>query len=88
MQIGCGLRVMRVKGLSYLYIWHYEDLDGQRKQVYEYIGPAEDPNSGRRAADRMEVYVRKAMSDARKQLESGKTQAIAAARRSRRVILK
>jgi len=88
MQIGCGLRVMRVKGLDYLYVWHCDKVDGKRKQVHEYVGRSDNPESGRKAADKMEEYVQKAIGEARRQLESGKSMAIAAARRQRRVILK
>ena len=79
MQISCGVRVIRVKGWSYPYVWHYETLDGRRKQVYEYIGSTEDPESGGKAANVMEEHTQKAIGEARRQLQSGKTHAVAAA---------
>ncbi len=80
MQIGCGLRVMRVKGRRYIYVWHYELSDGGRRQVYEYIGSVDDPESGRKAADAMEEYVQKAIDEARRRLQSDKAKAMAAVR--------
>jgi len=80
MQIGCGVRVMRVKGRSYLYAWHYETVDGGRKQVLKYVGPAKDSVSGRKAINAMEEYVHKAISEARRQLQSGVAQTMAATR--------
>jgi hypothetical protein len=80
MQIGCGVRVMQVKGHAYIYIWHYENLDGARKPVYEYIGPASNPESGRKAADAMEEYAQKAITEIRRQLRSTKAETIAVTR--------
>ena len=69
-----------MKGRLYPYIWHYELSGGGRRQVYEYIGSADDPESGRRAADAMEEYVRKAIDEVRRRLQSDKVRAMAAAR--------
>ena len=80
MQIGCGVRVMRVKGYAYVYVWHYEGLDGARKPKCEYVGPASNPESGRKAADALEEYAREAINDIRKQMQSMKAETIAARR--------
>jgi len=80
MQIGCGVRVMRVKARTYLYFWHYETVNGGRKHVLRYVGPAKDSASRREAISAMEEYVHKAISEARRQLQSGVAQAMAATR--------
>jgi len=80
MQLGCGLRVKPVKAREYLYVWHYESRVGRRRPVYEYIGPAADPESRRRAAEVLESYARKAIEAARRRVESSKTGAVTASR--------
>ncbi len=82
------MRVMRVKGLDYLYVWHYETFDGGRKQVLDYVGPAKDPESGRKAVNMMDEYVRKAIAEAKRQLQIGASSAMATTRRRAGVILK
>ncbi len=80
MELGCGVRVMTVKGREYLYVWHYENRDGRRRQVYDYIGPAADPEVRRRAGDVLDTHTRKAIEDARRRVQAGKTEAMAAGR--------
>ena len=80
MELGCGVRVMTVKGHGYLYVWHYESRGGRRKQEFAYIGPAADPDARRRAAEALDGYSRKAMDDARRRLRAGKIGAIASGR--------
>ncbi len=41
MQIGCGVYAHVVRGRRYLYFWHYETAGGRRRQVKEYLGPAD-----------------------------------------------
>ncbi len=41
MQIGCGVYAHVVRGRRYLYFWHYETAAGRRRQVKEYLGPAD-----------------------------------------------
>ncbi len=41
MQIGCGVYTHVVRGRAYLYFWHYETAQGRRRQVKEYLGPAD-----------------------------------------------
>ncbi len=88
MQLGCGVRVMTVKGRGYLYVWHYETRDGRRKQEFDYIGPATDPEVRRKASEALDTYTRKAMKDARRRLQAGRIGAMAAHRRARASILK
>ncbi len=38
MQVGCGLTTKEIRGRSYLYFWHYEELGGRRVQIFQYIG--------------------------------------------------
>ncbi len=41
MQIGCGVYAHVVRGRRYLSFWHYETARGRRRQVKEYLGPAD-----------------------------------------------
>ncbi len=88
MELGCGIRVMTVKGREYLYVWHYESRDGRRRQEYDYVGPAADPASRRRASETLDAYGRKAMEDLRRRLQAGKVGAMAGRRRASSSILK
>ena len=56
MQIGCGVYEHAVRGRMYLYFWHYEGQGGRRKQVSEYVGPANSPRAHQEAARRCEAY--------------------------------
>ena len=80
MQIGCGVRTMTVRNHEYLYFWHYETRDGRRKAVHDYVGPARDPDSSRRAVEALEAYTRKAIEEARRRLQSEKVEAMAGSR--------
>jgi hypothetical protein len=80
MQIGCGVRTMTVRNHEYLYFWHYETRDGRRKAVHDYVGPARDPDSGRKAVEALEGYTRKAIEEARRRLQSEKVEAMAGTR--------
>jgi len=80
MQVGCGIRVKPVKGHDYVYFWHYEPREGRRRPVYDYVGPARDPESARKAIEALEAYTRKAIEEARRQLQAAKARAVAGAR--------
>lgn len=80
MQIGCGVRTMTVRNREYLYFWHYETRDGRRKAIHDYVGPARDPEAGRRAIEALEGYTRKAIEEARRRLQSEKVEAMAGTR--------
>jgi hypothetical protein len=80
MQIGCGIRTMTVKDREYVYFWHYETKDGRRKAVHDYVGPAKDPESGRKAVEALEAYTRRAMEDARHRLQALRARAMAGSR--------
>jgi hypothetical protein len=80
MQIGCGVRTMTVRNREYLYFWHYETRDGRRKAIHDYVGPARDPESGRKAIEALEGYTRKAIEEARRRLASEKVEAMAGTR--------
>jgi len=60
MQIGCGVYKHAVHGRSYLYVWHYETTGGRRRQIKEYLGPAEDADVRSEAVRRVDAYIRKA----------------------------
>jgi hypothetical protein len=80
MQIGCGYRVMDVRGRGYLYFWHYEARDGRRRQVYDYVGPSKDGEARRKVVELLEQYTRRAIEEARRRLQSERVEAMAAAR--------
>ena len=56
MHIGCGVYEHEVRGKLYLYFWHYETQGGRRRQVSEYVGPANSIRSRQEAARRCEAY--------------------------------
>jgi len=58
-QIGCGVYEHDVRGRSYLYFWHYESLGGSRRQIKEYLGPAEDRETRSEAIRLVDAYYRK-----------------------------
>lgn len=60
MQIGCGVYEHVVRGRPYLYFWHYEAAGGRRRQIKEYLGPAEDTDARSGAVRRVDAYFRKA----------------------------
>jgi len=80
MQIGCGYRVMDVRGRAYLYFWHYEPKDGRRRQMYDYVGPARDAEARRKVVDLLEQYTRRAIEEARRHLQAERIEAMAASR--------
>ena len=80
MQIGCGIRTKPVKGRDYVYFWHYETREGRRRPVYDYFGPARNPDSSRRAVEAMEAYARKAIDEARRRLQAQRAAAFATVR--------
>ena len=45
MRLGYGVRVKEIKGRDYVDVWRYENRDGRRVQVFEYVGPAQDPDT-------------------------------------------
>jgi hypothetical protein len=71
---------MTVRNREYLYFWHYETRDGRRKAIHDYVGPARDPESGRKAIEALEGYTRKAIEEARRRLASEKVEAMAGTR--------
>ena len=80
MQIGCGYRVMDVRGRAYLYFWHYEPRDGRRRQVYAYVGPARDGEARRKVVELLEQYTKRAIEEARRQLAAERIEAMAVPR--------
>ena len=80
MELGCGIRAMTVKGREYLYVWHYETRDGRRKQMYDYMGSAQNADARRKAGDALEAYTRKAIEDARRRVHAGRIAALTAGR--------
>ena len=74
------MRTMTVRNREYLYFWHYETRDGRRKAIHDYVGPARDPEAGRKAIEALEAYTRKAIEEARRRLQSEKVEAMAGTR--------
>ena len=62
-RIGCGVYKHDVRGRSYLYFWHYESRGGRRRQIKEYLGPAEDREVRSDAIRRVDGYFRKAAQE-------------------------
>jgi hypothetical protein len=63
MQIGCGVYVHAVRGRPYLYVWHYETAGGRRRQLKEYLGPADSDEVRAEAIRRVDAYFRRASRD-------------------------
>ncbi len=63
MQIGCGVYVHAVRGRPYLYLWHYETARGGRRQLKEYLGPADRKDVREEAVRRVDAYYRRAARD-------------------------
>ena len=63
MQIGCGVTTKSIRGRPYLYFWHYEDRDGRRVQLEEYIGPSKDLRARDEVARRVAAYADRARSE-------------------------
>ncbi len=61
--IGCGYCIKTVRRRRYLYFWHYENRGGRRKQVEEYIGPANDPETRDRVALKVAAYAERARTE-------------------------
>src|SRR5437867_27370 len=80
MRLGCGVRTMTGKNHEYLYFGQYETQGGGRRAVHDYVGPAKDPDSGRKGVEALEAYARKAIDEARRRLQSEKVQAMAGSR--------
>jgi hypothetical protein len=63
MMIGCGYCVKTIRRGRYLYFWHYEDREGRRVQVEEYIGPSTDPRAREAVARRVAAYADRAKTE-------------------------
>ncbi len=66
MRLGYGVRVKAWKGRRCVDAWHYEDRDGGRVQVFEYVGPLEDPATEGRVVALMEKYQARALEEFRR----------------------
>jgi hypothetical protein len=63
MMIGCGYCVKTIRKGRYLYFWHYEDQDGRREQVEEYIGPVADSQAREQVSRRVAAYADRARAE-------------------------
>ena len=63
MQNGCGVYELVVHGRPYLYLWHYESTGGRRRQVKEYLGPADAEEVRAEAIRRVDACFRRAAAD-------------------------
>ncbi len=66
MMMGCGYCVKTIRNRRYLYFWHYEDRDGRRVQLEEYIGPSKDLRARAEVARRVAAYADRARSEMRR----------------------
>lgn len=79
MQIGCGVYAHAVRGRTYLYFWHYETAGGRRRQLKEYLGPADLGSVRAEARRRVAAYFRMA----RRRLEVLRKETLASIGRGR-----
>jgi hypothetical protein len=63
MMMGCGYCVKTIRNRGYLYFWHYEDRDGRRVQLEEYIGPSKDLRARDEVTRRVAAYADRARSE-------------------------
>ncbi|TLZ45527.1 MAG: hypothetical protein E6K19_02070 [Methanobacteriota archaeon] len=63
MMVGCGYCVKTIRNGRYLYFWHYEDRNGGRDQVEEYVGPARDLRAREEVARRVAAYADRARTE-------------------------
>lgn len=66
MRLGYGVRVKTSRGREYVDAWHYEDREGRRVQVFEYVGPLADPATEGRVRTLMERFQGKTMEEFRR----------------------
>ncbi len=66
MRLGYGVRVKEVYGKEYVDVWRYEDREGRRVQVFEYVGPLPNPATEGRVRTLMEKFQAKAMEEFRR----------------------
>ncbi len=66
MRLGYGVRVKDVKGRSYVDAWRYDTRNGVRVQLFEYVGPLEDPGTERKLTAIMEKFQAQAMEEFRR----------------------
>ncbi len=66
MRLGYGVRVKTSRGREYVDAWHYEDRDGGRVQVFEYVGPLADPATEGRVRGLLDKYRARAMEEFRR----------------------
>ena len=57
MRLGYGVRVKEVKGREYVDAWRYDTRNGTRVQLFEYVGPLEDPGTERKLVRRQNLRV-------------------------------
>jgi hypothetical protein len=63
MMLGCGYCVKTIRKGRYLYFWHYEDRNGRKDQVEEYMGPAQDLRAREEVARRVAAYAERARTE-------------------------
>jgi hypothetical protein len=61
--IGCGYCVKTIRRGRYLYFWHYEDRNGRREQIEEYIGPLADTRAREAVTRRVAAYADRARAE-------------------------
>ena len=49
-----------IRRRRYLYFWHYENRDGRREQIEEYIGPANASDARESVARKVAAYAERA----------------------------
>ncbi|OGS50965.1 MAG: hypothetical protein A3K65_03910 [Euryarchaeota archaeon RBG_16_68_12] len=66
MRLGYGVRVKESKGREYVDVWRYEDRDGRRVQVFEYVGALRDPATEGRVKALTDRFQARAMEEFRR----------------------
>src|SRR5439155_3051776 len=63
MRVGCGLRVRRIYGNDYLYIWDYEREGGRSERREDYVGPVREAKSRQEAARKLLAFHRRVQQE-------------------------
>ena len=66
LRLGYGVTVKTVRGKRYVYFWFY---DGKGKKTEKYLGPAEDPETEKRALKMQLKYLQNVKREVEREIE-------------------
>ena len=66
LRLGYGVTVKTVRGKRYVYFWFY---DGKGRKTEKYLGPAEDPETEKRALKMQLEYLQNVKREVEREIE-------------------